>query len=102
MRADEAPAVLAKQAAELRAAGDRLDTSAMVHAAREVAATVRQQALHAGQHVGIRVVARHNGVRLTVTGPHASKYRGLVERELGAKAPQVRAEIRAQITRRAK
>jgi hypothetical protein len=102
MRPEDAAVVLAARAARLREAPAGMDTSAMLQAAREVAALVRQQATSVGHRVGIRVVSKHNGIRLTVTGPRAAQYQGLVERELAARVPTIQAEIRSQITRRAK
>lgn len=89
------------QVAELRAAVANANI-ALEHAAMEVARMVRATAAQRGHSVGIRVVRRTSGVRVTVTGPHASQYRAAVERALSDKVPDAAREIRAQITRRAK
>lgn len=90
-----------RQIAELRAAAASANL-ALEKAAVEVARMVRAEAARRGHSVGIRVVRRTNGVRVTVTGPQAGRYRAAVERALEDKVPQASAEIRAQITRRAK
>lgn len=70
--------------------------------ANEVAKAVRNDAARHGHAVGVRVVRRTSGVRVTITGPQASRYRVPLEKALREKAPQAQAEIRAMITRRPK
>jgi hypothetical protein len=79
-----------------------MDSSALLNAAKSAASLVRANASRNGHTVAVRVVSKSGGVRVTVTGPHASRYRQLMEREMDARMPDVHAEIRAQITRRAK
>jgi hypothetical protein len=71
-------------------------------AAREAAAVARAQAAQSRHSVSVRIVARHGGVRVTVQGPQATRYRALIERELNARIPDVKAEIRAQVTRKSR
>lgn len=101
MRPEEIKAAQDRQVAELKAAAAGANL-ALEHAAIEVAKMVRAEAARRGDSVGIRVVRRTSGVRVTVTGPRAGRYRSAVEKALEAKVPNAAAEIRAQITRRAK
>ena len=68
----------------------------------EVARAVRADAARNGHHIGIRVLRRTSGVRLTITGPQAARYRRPVETALAERVPSIEAEIRVMITRRAK
>jgi len=70
------------------------------HAATEVARMVRQDAQRNGRSVGIRVVRKASGVRVTVTGPSAARYRRVVQDELERRIPEIGAEVRARITRK--
>lgn len=99
MRPDQASAELARQTAELRQT--RVDPHPLVEAARQVASTVRANASRNGHTVAVRVVAKGDGVRLTVVGPHAMRYRVMAEKQMDEMMPGVHAQIRAQITRRA-
>lgn len=101
MRPEEIKQAHERQLGELKA-GVAAANLALERAAIEVARMVRTEAARRGHSVGIRVVRKSNGVRVTVTGPHASQYRTAVEKALTAKVPGASAEIRAQITRRAK
>lgn len=78
------------------------DVEPLVEAARAVAALLRANASRSGHSIGIRLVEKANGVRLTIVGPHAGRYEALAKREMDARMPGASAEIRAKITRRAK
>ena len=96
------PAAAMKQnLAELKAAGENAPVI-LEKVATEVARSVRASATRNGHHVGIRVVRKTNGVRVTITGPQAARYRRPVQDELERRVPQIQAEIRTMITRRAK
>lgn len=89
------------QVAELRAAAASANL-ALEKAAIEVGRLVRAEASRRGHSVNIRVVRKTGGVRVTVTGPRAAQYRAAVEKALRDRVPNASAEIRAQLTRRAK
>ena len=78
------------------------DCQPLHDAAKSVAALIRANASRAGHSIAVRVVEKGDGVRLTVTGRHAGRYQTLAARELDARMPGAKAEIRAQVTRRAK
>lgn len=101
MKPTEAGRKLEEIAAKARQ-GAEPDAGPLVEAAREVAALLKANASRSGHSIAVRVVEKHNGVRLTVTGPHAGRYKALAEREMNARAVGAKAEVRAQITRRAK
>jgi hypothetical protein len=95
------PAAASKQnLAELRAAGEAVPVI-LERAATEVAKAVRADAARHGHHVGIRVVRKTTGVRVTITGPQAARYRRPVQDALEARVPDVQAQIRVMTTRRA-
>lgn len=101
MSPEEAARVLAERARALHGAdGDALEL--LSRAARDVAAGVKGMAQRAGHNVSIRVVTRGDSVRLTVVGPQAVRYKRLVEDELARRVPDIKAEIRTQITRRSR
>jgi hypothetical protein len=101
VKAEEGLAELQRRAEKLRRAHEH-SPEILERAAREVAAGVKGMAQRAGHNVAIRVVTRGDGVRLTVVGPQAVRYRRLVEEELKRRVPDVKAEIRTQITRRSR
>lgn len=101
MNLDDVSKAQASQLEELKSLAANADV-VLEKAAVEVARMVRTQAAQRGHSVGIRVVRRSSGVRVTVTGPRAGQYRSMVEKALEARVPAATAEIRAQITRRAK
>jgi hypothetical protein len=70
--------------------------------AKEIAQQVRLQAIRNGHSIGIRIVRRTNGVRITLTGPQAQRYRKPLEDAMRAQVPRAAAEIRVLMTRRAK
>jgi hypothetical protein len=94
-------AALKQNIAELKAA-DANAPIVLLKIVNEIARSVRADATRHGHRVGIRVVQRTNGVRITVTGPHASRYRAPVEKAMRDRAPGAEAEIRVMLTRRAK
>lgn len=93
-------AAMKQNVAELRAAGENAPVI-LERAATEVAKAVRASATRNGHHVGIRVVRKSSGVRVTITGPQAARYRKPVQDELQRRVPEITAEIRTMITRRA-
>lgn len=74
----------------------------IVRRAKTIAGSVRTAAARAGHSVGIRVVEKPNGVRVTVTGPQAVRYKKMIEAELARQLPEARAEIRTLITRKSR
>lgn len=102
MDAARAGQALANHTARLRETVAAIDSAPLMGAARQIAQQVRLAASHAGDSVAIRVVHRRGGVRITVTGPRASKYRALMKDSMDRQMPQVQADVRAQITRRAR
>lgn len=95
------PAAAMKQnVAELKAAGENVPVI-LVKVVNEVAKSVRADAARNGHRVGIRVVRKTAGVRVTITGPQAARYRRPVQEELERRVPGIEAEIRMMITRRA-
>lgn len=77
-----------------------VDSAALLRAARSAAANVNAIAVRAGHNVGIRVSERPNGIRISVTGPQAKRYRAVVKAELDRLRPETADDIRAQITRK--
>lgn len=98
MKPEDAVKPLKQAADDLRAV--RPDPQPLLEAAKEVTSLLRANAARAGHSVAIRVIGTGDGVRITVVGPQASRYRALARREMDARMPGVKAEIRAQITRR--
>jgi len=101
MTPEEAAKVLADRAKALGRA-DADTNEILIRAARDVAAGVKGMAQRAGHSIAVRVVERGNGVRLTVVGPQAVRYKRLIEDELQRRVPDIHAEIRTQITRRSR
>jgi len=87
---------------DVRAAGTGVSLDPLLRAAKQAAGQVRIAASRAGHSVGIRVAQRGQGVRITVTGPQAVRYRSMIGAVLDQQMPGVGADIRAQITRKAK
>lgn len=87
-------------AARARAAGRAMTHTAASRAAQEVAGMVKSEAARRGHALDIRVVARGDGVRLTIRGRHAGAYKAMVSQQMHARIPGVMADIRAQITRK--
>jgi hypothetical protein len=102
MRAQEADQLLTAKAASLREVTVHPPVEPLMHAAREVASDIRVTASRAGHSVGVRLVERDGGVRITVTGPQANRYRLMMEKAMQTRLPGARAEIRSMITRRVK
>jgi hypothetical protein len=72
----------------------------LMTAASHAAGTVRLMALTSGDQVDIRVMQRANGIRISVTGPKAKRYRSVITSELDRLHPATVAELRTQITRK--
>lgn len=72
----------------------------MAKSVREVIAGVRGQAQRAGHNIDVRMVVRGQGVRVTVLGPHAARYRSLISKELTRR--DLQAELRTMATSRKK
>jgi len=100
MKPDEAGRQLASLSEDVKAAGEGVSLEPLLQAAQQVAQQLRLQASRSGHSIGIRVAQRGQGVRLTVTGRHAIRYRRIASQELSQLMPGAQAEIRAQITRR--
>ena len=80
--------------------GQAVDTQALLRAAKIAASKVLQMAARSGHSVGIRVTEKANGIRITVTGPKAHRYRAIVGAELERLQPETAADIKAQIIRK--
>ena len=102
MKPADAARALDETSRKVTAAVDQLPVEALLGAAQQVAQRIRALAARNGHLVAVRVVERHAGVRLTVRGPAAARYRRIAEQELAALAPAAQAEVRTQITRRLK
>jgi hypothetical protein len=102
MKPVEVQAQLDAQAARIKAAGEHIDVTPLMQAAKAAANAVRTAAAQRRDPVGIRVVEKANGVRLTVTGPKAARYRSLLSQELNSRMPSAQAEIRALVTSKVK
>jgi hypothetical protein len=102
MNPSDAGRGLDDQAAKIKAAGDHVDLTPLVQAARAAIQVVRAAAQQHRDPVGVRLVEKPNGIRLTVTGPKAARYRTLLEREMNARMPEATTEIRALITSKVK
>lgn len=90
-------------AARAKALRDQPDSPESLHqAAREVAAQVRTIAARRGDSIGVRVVVKNGGVRLTIVGRKAGAYRKLAKAELERRVPQIKAEIRTHLQRSTK
>ena len=72
----------------------------LMRSVHEVASLVKITASRAGDAVGIRMVNRREGVRITVIGPRAQRYKSLIAAEMERRFPQIKTEIRAQISRK--
>lgn len=97
---EEAASRLRAQTEDIKAAGVGIEIEPLERACQQVAQRLRQQASRSGHPIGVKVVRRGDGVRMTVRGPQASRYRSMASRELQALVPNANAEIRAQITRK--
>ena len=94
-------AAMAAMAGQTQAAkAVAVDSAALVRAAKLAAGIVRHRAVRAGHIVSIRVIERPNGVRISVSGPQAHRYRKVIGAELDRLKPETAADIRAQITRK--
>lgn len=98
MNPDQVHDALQARMAELKAAAAASDPAPLQRVARQVASQVREIAGREGHVISIRVIERPNGVRITVTGRYASRYRKMVEDRLGKLVPDAAVEIRTQIT----
>lgn len=99
MNGRELSAAQAQAIADLKAATEGVGEPAQ-RAVQAIARDIRAEAARRGDRIGIRVLQRKDGVRLTVTGPAANKYRGAVQKAMESRAPAIKAEIRALLTRR--
>lgn len=100
MNQAEAMRAMNRIASHTAAAGEMVDIGTLQRAAKQAAATALVTAQRAGHSVGIRVMERANGVRITVTGPKAHRYRAIVNAELERLAPTTSAEVSSQIVRK--
>lgn len=95
MKPDEAAKELAKRARALHDVP--INNAALDRVAREVASTIKGHAARAGHSIGIRVIAKRGGIRLTITGYRATLYRKMALAELERRVPDIKAEIRTQL-----
>ena len=94
MKPDDVPKMLAQRVDELRSVPEDA-TAVLVREAKAVASKVKAIAARSRHSIDVRVVARGHTVRVTVVGQQASRYRALVGRELEARVPSAKAEIRS-------
>ena len=103
MTPDQAMDKLRERANQVRDAGraeDLLGPAQQV--ARQIATQVRMEATRRGHTIGVRVMSKAGGIRVTVTGPYAGRYRDALSKAFDQQLPRVTTEIRSMITRRAK
>lgn len=96
MNPEQIAAQLAGRTAALKAAAVGAGEPLM-RRARTIASTVRVEAARNGHPIGIRLVERRGGLRLTVSGPHAARYAKMIGSQLDRELPDLKAEIRSQI-----
>lgn len=96
----EAMRAMNRIASHTRAAGEVVDVEALQLAAKTAAGTVLTLAQRSGHPVAIKVTAKANGVRISVTGPKAHRYRQIVSAELERLSPTTAADLRLQILRK--
>jgi len=102
---DQQVAAANQRLAEINTALDpnvHIDVSGLESAARAAASDVRSSAARAHDRVGVRIVRKGDGIRITLVGPAANKYRAFMARGMQQRMPGVMAEIRTQVTRRIK
>lgn len=102
MTPEQASDALRSTSDAIRAAGEEATAEPLLKMASQVAQEVRALAAQSGHSIGIRVASKDRGIRLTVTGRQAGRYRQLVERRIDTLMPEVKTEIRAMVTRRVK
>jgi hypothetical protein len=102
MTPHEANSLLEARTAQIKAAAAAADPAPLQRAARQVGAAVKDIAGRQGHVIEVRVVERPNGVRLTVKGRYAARYRRMVETTMARVVPQAAVEIRTQITQSAR
>lgn len=100
MNFEQAPDELDRLAAQMR--GVQPDSQAVMRSVHEVASLVRASAARAGDSVGVRVLSRQEGVRITVIGPRAARYKGMIQTEMSKRLPSIQTEIRTQIARKSR
>lgn len=85
---------------EALAAGAHPDPESLIRAAKMAATKVSRLAVISGHQVNIKVMAKTNGVRISVSGPKAHRYRAIITEELNRTRPETKADIVAQLTRK--
>lgn len=93
MKPDEVSAHLQSKVDELRDVPDQA-VAVLARESKAVATLIRQTAGRSRHSIDVRVVVTKNTVRMTIIGQQASRYRALAERELDARVPSAKAEIR--------
>ena len=61
---------------------------------KAAASQVRGVAARARHSIDVRIVVRGGGVRVTIVGQQASRYRAMLEKELDRRVPNMKADIR--------
>lgn len=100
VRPEESIEALKARAAELRE-GPAEILRLLVAETREVAAGVKALALRRGHSIQIRVKQTESGVRLTLIGPQAVRYRQFIEAELQRRKNTIVRDYRFQPRRKA-
>jgi hypothetical protein len=96
----EAMRAMNRIAAHAQVSGAVVDVEALQRAAKAAAAKALATAQSSGHSVAIKVTARTNGVRISVTGSKAHRYRTIVGAELERLSPTTAADLKAQIIRK--
>lgn len=89
----------AKQVSDLKANLASVEQAAEKMVA-DIARDVRAEATRRRHQIGIRIARRREGVRITITGRDANRYRRPVQEALEKRAPLLKAEIRTMLTRK--
>lgn len=78
----------------------QIDTSALMALAKRSAISVSRAAQSSKDSIDIRVTQHSDGVRVSIVGPNASRYKVMMSRLLGSQMADVKADIRTRIIKR--
>lgn len=102
MNPDQVHSALEARTAQLKAAAEAMDPAPLQRLAKQVATQIREIAGRSGHVVSVRVVERPTGVRITIVGRNASRYRKMVEDRLTKLVPDAAVEIRTNTNQKAR
>lgn len=80
----------------------RIDTTAMMALAKQSAASANRAAQSSRDSIDIRVTQHSDGVRVSIRGPNALRYKSMMSRQMNAGMSNVKADIRARIVKQMK